>query len=245
MADVAAAAARALRAGGDYVLVTGRPTAALTSLIDAAQRHAVSAGPMTRLSVAAGVQLGGHRAVAVVDAGCAFDAEHGALAFTQSPAAARTALRAGWAIVQPSMGDDVATLFDLAPRPTLVLLADAGEEPAVLPPDAPPLAPRGLRTWQAGELATLVAAGAAVEALVRIAARLEARGVPVTAIEVAVLGSNELVPLIGGDALFVGGAAAAGALGEGAWDASLHRVEVVGVDDADLMGGVLSHVRTS
>lgn len=244
MADVAAAAADALRAGGAYVLVTGRPTAALTPLIDAAQRHAVSAGPATRLSVAAGVQLGGHRAVAVVDAGCLFDTEHAELAFTESRAAALIALRAGWAIVQPSTGDDVATLLDLAPRPTLVLLAEAADT-AAFPPDAPPLSPRGLRTWQTGELATLVAAGAAVAALVRIAARLEARGVPVTAVEVAVLGSAQLGPLIGGDALFVGGAAAADGLDEGAWDATLQRVDVAGVDDADLMGGVLSRVRTS
>jgi hypothetical protein len=248
MSDMATATAAALRDLGAYVLVTGRPTPALEPLIAGARRHVVSSGPGTRLAVAAGIALGGHVATAVIDDGCAFADGHADVAITASPAAAAQALRSGWTVVQPSSGTDVAALLRSAPRPALVLLPTdargAGARPGA--PDDPPHTPpsRGLRVWQDGELATLVASGAAVGPMVRISSRLEARGVSVTAVEVAVLAGSGHAALLGGDALHVGPPGSGDEVVRGTWPRALARVPVAGAEDADLIGLVLSHIRT-
>jgi hypothetical protein len=244
MSDMATATAAALRDLGAYVLVTGRPTPALEPLIAGARRHVVSSGPGTRLAVAAGIALGGHVATAVIDDGCAFADGHADVAITASPAAAAQALRSGWAVVQPSSGTDVAALLRSAPRPAVVLLpaeepdAQAGSAGSDSPPS------RGLRVWQDGELATLVASGAAVGPMVRISSRLEARGVSVTAVEVAVLAGSGHAALLGGDALHVGPPGSGDEVVRGTWPRALARVPVAGAEDADLIGLVLSHIRT-
>lgn len=243
MSDMAAAAARALRDSGEYVVVTGRSSPRLSPLVDAARRHVVSPGLTTRLDVAAGVELGGHRAVTVVDAGCDFTTGHGGVAFTESAQAARGALRGGWSVVQPWRGQDVASLLAGAPRPTVVLLgADDGPEPAAA---AHALPPRSLRRWQEGDLATVVASGAAVGPLVRIGGRLEARGVSVAVVEIAVLTGPAHEPLVGGDALYVGRPEAAALIAKGRWPEEMQRVAVSGAEDADLVGQVLSNIRTA
>lgn len=245
MTEPAAAAAAALHDAGPYVLITGRTTPGPDPLIAQAQRHVVSPGPATRLTVAAGVALGGRRGVAVVDPGCAFGGDHDGLALTQSPVAAREALRSGWSIVQPWAAADVAGLLEQAPRPTLVLLASDGAG-VQAPPDSSDLPPpRALRVWREGELATLVAAGTAVGPLVRIGQRLHARGVPVTVLEVAVLASGQLAPLVGGDALYVGGPDAGDEVARGGWPASMERVPLGDAPDADVVGLVLSCIRTA
>ena len=241
MSDVATATAAAVRERGPYVVVTGRPTPGVASLVAAAQRHVVSAGPTTRLAVAAGVALGGHRCVAVVESGCAFGAGHGTLAVTESRTAAREALRSGWSVVQPWRGPDVAPLLRVAPVPCVILLprATEGREAA---PEGP--AAGDLRVWREGPLATVVASGAAVGPLLDTSARLAARGVSVTALEVAVLTSPDHAPLIGGDAMYVGGPDAGDDVARGAWPRPLQRVATAGVAGADLVGSVLSHIGT-
>lgn len=242
MTDIASAAATALRDAGPYVLVTGRPTPGIAPLVAGAQRHVISPGPTTRLAVAAGVTAGGHRGVAVLDAGCAFADGQGDLAVTESLVAAREALRAGWSLVQPSRGADLLALLEQAPRPAVVVL---GEAPG---PDAaadriPPAA--AVRVWREGDLGTLAAAGGAVSRLVRIGERLHARGVSVAVVEVATLTDPRLGPLIGGDALYVGGADARTVLRDGGWPDPMARIALGDADDADLVGRVLSHIRTA
>lgn len=242
MTDVATAAAAALSDSGAYVLVSGRATDGIAPLIAAAQRHVVAPGPTTRLAIAAGVDLGGHRAVAVVDDGCAFAGGHGDVGVTESPAAARQALRGGWSVVQPWRAADLADLVNDAPRPSLVLLADASAAPEP-PADAPPAA--RVRVWREGALGTIAAGGAAVGALVRIGERLHARGVAVNVVEVATLTDPRLEALVGGDALYVGAADAMANLAVGEWPHPMDRVAVEGAEDADLVGLVLSHIRTA
>jgi hypothetical protein len=256
MSEVATATAAVLRDLGAYILVTGRATPALEPLIAGARRHVLSSGPGTRLAVAAGTALGGHPAIAVVDEGCAFDDGHGEIAVTEAPAAAARALRSGWSVVQPSSGADVAALLRGAPRPALVLLpADAPDartgtgapdDPPHDPPDDPPPDPpsRGLRVWRDGGLATVVASGAAVGPMVRIGERLAARGVSVTAVEVAVLAGPAHAALLGGDALHVGPPGSGDEVVRGTWPRALARVPLSGAEDADLIGLVLSHIRT-
>ena len=242
MTDVATAAASGLAGAGPFVLVSGRPTTGIGPLVAAAQRHVIAPGPTTRLTIADGIELGGHRAVAVVDEGCAFADGHGDVAFTESPAAARQALDDGWSVVQPWRAADLAALLDDAPRPSLVLLADVSD--AAEPPGESPPAAR-LRLWREGDLGTLAAGGAAVGALVRIGDRLHARGVPVNLVELATLTDPRLGALVGGDALYVGGPDAADILGDGGWPEPMERVPVDGVDDADLVGLVLAQIRTT
>lgn len=240
MTEPVAAAAAALHDAGPYVLVTGRPTPQLDPLIAQAQHHVVSPGPTTRLAVAAGLDLGGHRAVTVVDAECDFTEGHGGVAFTDSAHAARNALGSGWSVVQPWRSEDLAALLAAAPCPAVVLLAH--HDPAGQAPPHMPQA-RVVRHWQEGELATLVASGPAVGPLVRIGGRLEDRGVSVAVVEIAVLTGPRQAPLVGGDSLYVGGPEAATPVGKGRWPEQMRRVAVAGAEDADLVGSVLSQIR--
>lgn len=237
MADVAAAAADSLVTGGRFAVVTGRQWTGAQALVDAASAHVVAPGPTTRLAVATGVGLGGHRAVAIVDeipAGAPPDSQ--TLAFTTSPAAGVEALHNGWTLVQPWSGDDVAPLIDAAPQPALVLLApDAGRT------DVDPPLPRRTRLWIEGDMATLVGSGAAVPTMISLARRLQQRGVDIAAVEVAILTSPAQEPLVGGTSILVAGRDTALAFRGEHWpDHPVNSVAIAGQQEADLIGAVLA-----
>ena len=237
MVDIVAAAADSLLTAGRYAVVTGKQWSGAEALVDAASAHVVAPGPTTRLAVATGVGLGGHRAVAVVEevpAGAPPD--HKTLAFTTSPAAGVQALQAGWTLVQPWSGDDVAPLIDAAPQPALVLLApDAGST------DVDPPLPRRTRLWIDGDMATLVGSGAAVPTMISLAQRLQQRGVDIAAVEVAILTSPAQEPLVGGTSILVAGRDTAMAFRGERWpEHPVSSVAIAGLQEADLIGAVLA-----
>ena len=237
MADVATAAADSLLAAGRYAVVTGKQWAGAEELVDAAAAHVVAPGPTTRLAVATGVGLGGHRAVAVVDEvppGAPPDTK--TLAFTTSHGASVQALHAGWTLVQPWSGDDVAALIEAAPQPALVLL---GQEAGTTEVD-PPL-PRRTRLWIEGDMATLVGSGAAVPTMISLARRLQQRGVDIAAVEVALLTTPAQEPLVGGTSILVAGRDTALAFRGEHWpDYPVNSVPIAGLQEADLIGAVLA-----
>lgn len=239
MTDLTRAAAAALAAPGPFVAVTGQPQVWLRAVSDAAARQLVSPGPTTRLSIAAGVVAGGHRAVVVVD-GPLPPAAHApaVIAVTGTAAVAAEALQLGWQVIQPWSGADVAGLLSDTSPPALLLLGehDAG--------DAADLAPaHAVREWERGDLATIAASGAAVGTAVRLGDRLRARGVDIGVLELAVLTRPEHAALAGGAALFVAGRGAGHAWRRGEWPSvRVDTVPVAGVADADLVGAVLSLV---
>lgn len=239
MSDIADAAAAALGADGPFAVVTGRDASPVAPLVHDAAVHVISPGPTTRLSVAAGVSLGGHRAVTLLDdPPQELPPDARMLAFTASPACAGAALELGWSVVQPWRGDDVAELLEAAAHPALVLLAERGPEV-----DSEPPPPRRARQWHFGTMATLVASGAAVSAMVRLAQRLETRGVEVAAVEVAVLSTPEHLPLIGADAIVVGGGDLAPTVLQGRWpETRVQALSLADNADADLVGAVLALV---
>ena len=241
MTAFAAAAAAVLSGEHAYVVVTGRSWNAAEPLVAAAAAHVVAPGGATRLTVAAGVALGNHRAVTVVDELPRGRTDERTLAFTASVACAQTALASGWNVVQPWTTQDVQPLLELAARPALMVLS--GHTPEQLP-DAP--LPAVTRAWQLGDLATIAASGPAVGAMVRLADRLTARGVEVTAIEISVLSNPGYAPLLGGRSLLVGGTPAAAFLRRGEWpDHGIVAVPLEDAEEADLVGTVLSHVKAA
>lgn len=240
MSDVVRAVARVLAAAGTFSVVTGRSWDGAEALVTTGARHVIAPGPSTRLSVAEGFALGGHRAVALMDSvpeGPPPDA--GTLAFTTSASCAAQALVGGWTVVQPWTGDDVEPLLGAAQsHPALVLLAGEAE----LADSDPPTARRS-RLWIDGDLATLVASGTAVPAMVRLASRLQQRGVDVAAVEIALLDAPAQGPLIGGQAMLVGGPDTAVAFRGERWpDEPVHAVELANRGEADLIGAVLALV---
>src|SRR5688572_29884502 len=111
MTDVAEASAQSLLGGGRFAVVTGKEWAGAEALVTAAAAHVVAPGPSTRLAIATGVGLGGHRGVAVIEElppGPPPDSK--TLAFTTVAAAGVRALQAGWSLVQPWAPQDVAPL---------------------------------------------------------------------------------------------------------------------------------------
>lgn len=241
MTDVAAAAAATLRGWGRYATVTGPQWDGAQPLVDAAAAHVVAPGPTTRLTVAAGVALGGHRAAVVLDTLPPIPPLEPVLAFTTSAACATDALDAGWSVIQAYAPDDVDALLVGAGTATsaIVLLGDAAPEVAVEAPAA-----RRTRQWFDGDMATLVAAGAAVPVMVHLAQRLHARGVDVAAVEVAVLTDPQQRDLVGGGAVLVAGPGTAGVFRNERWPPGrVEAVALAGAEEADLVGAVLSHVR--
>lgn len=237
MHDVVQAAAQALRNAGNYAVVTGRNWNAAAPLVDAAAAHVVAPGPTTRLAVATGVGLGGHRAVAVIDEVAAdTPPDPKTLAFTTSAEAGVQALQHGWTVIQPWSGDDVAALIDAAPQPALVVLAEVEGSVDVEAPQA-----RRTRLWLDGDMATLVGSGAAVPTMVALAQRLQQRGVDIAAVEVAILTSPAQDALVGGMSLLVAGPETAIAFrGENWPDHQVNTVTVGGRTQADLLGAVLA-----
>ena len=239
MVDVAHAAAAALTAGGRFAAVTGRAWDGAGPIVDAAAAHVVSPGPTTRLAVAAGVGLGGHRGIAVLDdvpAGPPPDPA--TLAFTTSAGAATSALAHGWTVVQPWSGDDVEPLIDAATQPALVLLTAGSDIPVGDPPS-----PRRTRLWLDGDMATLVASGSAVPTMIALAQRLQQRGVDIAAVEVAILTTPAQNAMVGGASVLVAGIDTATAFRGENWPrVPTTAVPVGGRDEADLIGAVLAAI---
>lgn len=239
MTELDEAAAAALRGGGRFAVVTGRSWTGATAVVDAAALHVVAPGPTTRLGVAAGVALGGHRCVSLLDdfppgAAPAPDA----VAVTTSVACATDALQAGWTVVQPWAGEDLDALLGAAPRPALVLLRSTDSVALEDPP-----APRRSRLWFDGDVATLVGSGAGVGAMVQLAQRLRARGVETAAVEVATLTSPAQAPLVGGNTLLVAGRNTSALFRSETWpDSPGTPLALEGAEEADLIGMVLSAV---
>ena len=234
------AVAGALGAGGPFAVVTGRQWDGAQTVVDAGAIHVVAPGPGTRLAVAAGFPMGGHRAYAVIDGLTEGPAPTvPTLALTTSAACAAQALTAGWTVVQPWSPEDVEPLLTAAAdRAALVLLAGDAQ----LADDDPPSARRS-RLWVDGELATLVGSGTAVPTMVRLATRLQQRGVDIAALEIALLDSPAQAPLVGGGALLVGGPDTVGAFRAERWpDLPTHDVQLHGLAEADLIGAVLARV---
>src|SRR5688572_8245799 len=112
MSEIAQAVADVLAAGGPFGVVTGRQWDGVQPLVDAGAVHVVAPGPSTRLAVASGFPLGGHRAYAVIDAVAPGEVPSGpAVALTTSAACATQALSAGWTVVQPWSASDVEPLL--------------------------------------------------------------------------------------------------------------------------------------
>lgn len=240
MSEVAQAVAGALGAGGPFAVVTGREWDGAQPVVDAGDLHVVAPGPRTRLAVAAGFPMGGHRAFAVIDAVSAGAAPAApTLALTTSAACAAQALSVGWTIVQPWAAADVEPLLSAAAdRPAVVLLDGDAE----VDDDDPPSARRS-RLWVDGELGTLVGSGTAVPTMVRLATRLQQRGVDIAAIEIALLDTPAQAPLVGGGALLVAGRDTVGAFRAERWpDLPTHAVALEGLAEADLIGAVLALV---
>lgn len=242
MTDSATALATVLGAERRFALVTGRHLDGLEPLVSAAAVHVKAPGPTTRLQVAAGLQSAGHPVVAVLEdlpPGPAPDG--GVIAVTSVAACARAALLAGWTVVQPWAAGDIEPLVTGAAEPTLVLL---GGEPALEFTDPP--APRRTRLWLDGDLATLVASGVGVPPAVRLAERLQERGVDIAAVEVAVLNTPAQAPLVGGEGLLVAGRDTVAAFRGTSWpDVPSESVALAGVEEADLIGAVLAAIRTA
>lgn len=242
MREIAAALAQALAEQGDFALVTGRQADDVSPLVEAASYAVVAPGPTTRLSVAAGMRLGGSRVVALLD-----DFPEGAtpdeavISVTTLPGCAAAALTAGWTVVQPWSAADVAPLLEAADVPTMVFLCDETD----LDFDDPPAA-RRTRLWLDGDLATLVASGPAVPAAVRLAERLQDRGVDIAAVEVAVLNSPGQAAMVGGRALLVAGRDTVSAFRGLTWpEVPTTAVALDGKEEADLIGAVLAVVQTA
>lgn len=240
MSEVAQAVAGALGATGSFAVVTGRQWDGAQALIDAGAIHVVAPGPSTRLAVAAGLLMGGHRAYAVIDAVAEGPAPTApAVALTTSAACATQALSAGWTIVQPWEPTDVEPLLAAAAdRPAVILLGGDAD----LDDDDPPSARRS-RLWVDGEMGTLVGSGTAVPTMVRLATRLQQRGVDIAALEIALLDAPAQAPLVGGGALLVAGPDTVGPLRAERWpDLPTHAVQLHGLAEADLIGAVLALV---
>lgn len=237
MSELADAAAVALRDRGRFTAVTGRRWDGAQAVVEAASLHVVAPGPTTRLDVARGVVWGGHRSVTLLDtypAGVRPGPE--ALALTTSAACAADALRAGWAVVQPWAGDDVAALLDAAPSPAIVLLRETPSRPLPDPPEA-----RRSRLWVDGDVATLIGSGAAVGVMLNLTDRLRDRGVDVAAVEVAIVTAPAQMPLIGGTTLLVAGRDTSAAYRGSGWpDGAVAALPLDGAEEADLVGMVLS-----
>ena len=242
MLETAAGLADALAADGRYSLVTGRALDGLTPLVDAASLHVVAPGPTTRLTVADGMRLGGHRVVAVLDDLAPGPAPASdVLAVTTSGPCAADALSAGWLILQPWAPTDVAPLLAAATGPRLMLI---GDSPALVFADPPD--PRRTRLWLDGDMATLVASGAAVPTAVRLAERLQARGIDIAAVEVAVLSDPGQAPLVAGNSLLIAGRDTAQAFRGSNWpEVPVASVSLDGMEEADLIGAVLAVVPTA
>jgi hypothetical protein len=240
MRDTTAALAELLQARGRFAVVSGRQSPGLAPLIDAASVAVVAPGPSTRLQVAEGLGLGGHHVITVLDElPPGVKPDPSALSVTTNAACARDALQVGWSVVQPWAAADVAPLLESADgSPTMVLL---GEEPTLEFEDPP--APRRTRLWIDGDLATIVASGAAVPTSVRLAERLQDRGVDIAAVEVGVLTSPDQVPLVAGSGLLVAGRDTVAALRAPAWpDVRTIPVWLDGKEEADLIGAILAVV---
>lgn len=242
MLETAGGLADALAEDGRYSLVTGRTMDGLTPLVEAAALRVVAPGPTTRLMVADGLRLGGHRVIAVLDElspGPAPDAD--VLAVTTSAACAADALAAGWSVLQPWAPDDAGPLLGATTGPRVVLLS---EQPALAFDDPP--APRRTRLWLDGDMATLVASGRSVPAAVRLAERLQARGIDIAAVEVAVLTSKDQAPLVGGASLLIAGRDTAQAFRGSTWpEVPVVAVSLHDMEEADLIGAVLAVVPTA
>lgn len=239
MSELDDAAAAVLRRGGRYAVVSGRAWAGAEAVVEGASLHVVAPGPTTRLGVAAGVALGGHRCVTLLDTFAAgAQPVPDAVALTPSVTCAADALRAGWAVVQPWAGDDLEPLLAAAPRPALVLLRAEASIRLTDPPD-----PRRSRMWFDGDVATLVGSGAGVGTMVNLAERLRARGVDAAAVEVATLTSAGQEALVGGRTLLVAGRNTSARFRGHAWpDEPVTPLALDGVEPADLVGMVLSSV---
>ena len=242
MTDIAGVLADHLAEGGSYALVSGRTLDGLNPLREAAAVRVVSPGATTRLSVAAGLRMGGARVVAVVErVPLGPPPDPTVLFVTNVAACARDALAAGWSVVQPWAAADVVALLAGADEPTLVFV---GGEPELEFADPP--APRRTRLWLDGDLATLVASGPAVPATVRLAERLQDRGMDIAAVEIAVLTSPGQVALAGGEGLLVAGRDTVAALRGSTWpDLETTPVPLAGQDEADVVGAVLAAVHPS
>lgn len=239
MGEFDQATATALTDGGRFAILTGRTWPGAEAVVEAAGLHVVAPGPTTRLAVAAGIRLGGHRCVTVIDdyaPGGVAVAD--AVALTTSQACAADALRAGWSVVQPWAGADVATLLQSAPRPAMMLLRSGASTPIADPPD-----PRRSRLWFEGDTATLIGSGPAVGPMVHLTERLRARGVDAAAVEIATLTSPAQLALVGGSTLLVAGRDTSARFRSEAWPAEpVAPVALEGVEEADLIGMVLSVV---
>lgn len=236
MADVAAAAAAALASGGAYVLVGGRSWSGLESVAENASATVTVAAELSRLSVGAGVRLGGRRAVVALDAGPVAPPVPGELALTTSTECAAAALQHGWTVAQPTAASDVAQVWE---RAQLLLVSRDGVDDS---PDALRPAQRA-RTWHDGGMAVLVASGAATATLRRLAARLSTRGIEVTALELPLLDAPAHAPLLGGTRLGIGGPETAGPLRDGRWADGIELLDADEPDEASLVGEVLARVR--
>ena len=238
MTDLVRATAAALAAPGPFVAVTGHPRVWLRAVSAAAAREIVAPGPTTRLSIAAGVVAGAHRAVAVVDGSLPLAASApDVLAITGTAAVAAEALQLGWQVIQPWSGADVAGLLAETSLPALLFLGE--HEPG---DDADLGAPHAVREWERGALATIAASGPAVGTAVRLGGRLRARGVDIGLLELAVLTRPEHAPLAGGAAIFVAGRGAGHAWRRGDWPTTRVDTVLLTGTDADLVGAVLSVV---
>ena len=236
MADLDDAVTTALTGAGPFVLVTGRAWSGLEALADAAVHQVVVPTGGTALAVADGLRLGGRRAVTALDTAPAREPRPGEIVVTTSLTAAVGALSAGWRVAQPAFCDDVEQLLS---RADLLLLTESAAAPGA-EPDPPPLS--RLRVWEDGAMAALVSSGAGVDGMRRLAQRLAARGVEVSAIELAVLDQPAHAPLVGGRRLGIAGAAVAAELRRGEWSDATTFLDVAGSDEAELVGAVLARV---
>ena len=239
MSEFDEAAAAAIGVPGRFAAVTGRTWRGAEAVVDAAALHVVAPGPTTRIGVAAGMALGGHRCVTLIDdyaVGVLAVAD--AVAVTTAQNCAADALRAGWSVVQPWAGADLAALLDTAPRPAMVLLRSDASTPIGDPPE-----PRRSRLWFEGDAATLIGSGPAVGPMVHLAERLHARGVDAAVVEVATLTSPAQAALVGGTTLLVAGRHTSARFRAEAWpDDHVTALPLDGAEEADLIGMVLSVV---
>lgn len=241
MAELATALGEALGDDGPFVLVTGRSTAGLQPLSDAAGIHLVAPGPSTRLTVGQGAMRAGRPAVVALDRPERPPPGDVPLAVTTEPACAAAALQCGWTVIQPYAPSDMGRLLEVGAGPQCVLLHDRD---AAAELDPPRTASR--RQWVRGDLATIAASGAAVGAAVELVQRLRTRGVGVSLVEIAVLDDIRQELLVGGTTLVVCGPEAADPLRRGQWPLiTMEAVSVQGVDAADLVGAVLARVPTA
>ncbi|MPZ74717.1 MAG: hypothetical protein GEU74_16140 [Nitriliruptorales bacterium] len=239
MAEIVAAAAAVLADQGRFVAVTGRDAGRLSPVRDAAVLGVVAPGPTTRLGIAAGVIAGGHRPVVIGDAPLppVSDAPE-ILAISDDAALSRQALQAGWTVIQPWSGNDVAPLLSRSRLPALLFL---GSHPDETPEGIRPAHP--MREWERGELATLVASGPAVGAMLELCHRLRSRGVDIGMLEMATLTRPEMAPLVGGTAVLVSGRGSGAAWRGGGWpNGRVETVPLAGGVDAELMGAVMALV---